>query len=178
MERRYRYRFSVAQVVLGWVFVGLMSTLVWMFVSAGWNSDHIADRFLGLGLGVLFSMAPLYWVGIVSQQFLRRYPVTTSRSGVIIRTVLKTKSILWEDIAEFGTYRRLAGRFVRIFYLKTKQDDHEIRLCSESLENISDLIDLVFQKARGARFVRIENIGVIPFIKKIEISPWDRNVEL
>ena len=149
-----------------------------MFVSAGWNSDRIADRFLGLGLGVLFSMALLYWVGIVSQQFLRRDPVTTSTSGVVIRTVFTTKSILWADIAEFGTYRRLSGRFVRMFYLKTTQNDHEIRLCNESLENINDLIDLVFQKARGARFVHIENIGVIPFIKKIQTRPWDRNVEL
>ena len=149
-----------------------------MFASAGWNADDISDRFVGLGLGVICLIVALRWLGAVSRHYLRIDPVTTSSSGVTISSLLTTKSIRWEDIAEFGTYRRLAGRFVRMFYLKTKQDEHEIRLCSESLEKINDLIDLVFQKARDARFVRIENIGVIPFVKKIKISPWDRNAEL
>ena len=148
-------------------------------MSAGWNSDDNSNRFVGIGLGALSFTVALYWLGTVSRKFLRKDSVTTSSSGITIINVFTTMSILWEDIAEFGTYRRLVGRvFVRWFYLKTKQDDHEIRLCTESLENVNELIDLVFQKAKDARFVRIDNIGVIPFIKKLQNRPWDRNVEL
>jgi hypothetical protein len=179
MERGYRYRISLLQIAFGSIYVGLIYILAWGFVSAGWNSDLVSDRLVGLGLGVLFSMAPVGWLGTVLLQFLRIAPVTTSGYGVTIRSLFKTKSIPWGDIAEFGTYRRLAGRvFVRLFYLKTKKDDHKIRLCSDSLENVNDLIDSVFQYARDAHFVRIENIGVIPFLKKVQIRPWDRNAEL
>ena len=150
-----------------------------MCVLAGWNSDDTSNRFLGISLGALCFTVALVWLSNVSREFLRIDPVTTSSSGLTISTLFTSKSILWEDIAEFGTYRRLAGRvFVRWFYLKMKQDDREIRLCTEALENVNDLIDLVFQKARSARFVRIENASLIPFIKKIQINPWDRYAEL
>ena len=150
-----------------------------MCVLAGRNSDDISNRFLGISLGALCFTVALTWLSNVSRKFLRIDPVTKSKSGLTISTLFTTKSIPWEDIAEFGTYRRLAGRvFVRWFYLKTKQDDREIRLCTEGLENLNDLIELVFQNARGARFVRIENASLIPFIKKIQINPWDRHAEL
>jgi hypothetical protein len=179
MERRYRYHLSVAQIVFGSVIVGFISTAGWMCVLAGWKSRDISNRLLGIGLGALCLTIAIVWLSNVSRKFLRIYPVTTSSSGLKISTLFTTKSILWEDITEFGTYRRLAGRvFIRCFYLKTKQDDREIRLCTDSLENVNDLIDVMFQTAKDARFVRIENIGAIPFIKKIQITLWDRGVEL
>ena len=179
IERHYRYHLSVAHLIFGSVVVGLISIVGWMCVLAGWSSDDISNRFLGISLGALCFTIALVWLSSVSRKFLRIDPVTTSSSGLTISTLFTTKLILWEDIAECGTYRRLAGRvFVRWFYLKTKQDDREMRLCNEWLEDVNDLIDLVFQKARSARFVRIENASLIPFIKKIQINPWDRHAEL
>jgi hypothetical protein len=40
------------------------------------------------------------------------------------------------------------------------------------LKNLREFIDIVFQKATHAKFVKVENVAWIPFSKEIEVLPW------
>lgn len=102
--------------------------------------------------------------------------VTTSERSLLIQNALSWHSINWEDITEFGTYKRIAHYpYLRVYYLKTKKyGDRKIQVCVESLQNLDKLIETVFLKATYATFLWIENIAVIPFTGRIEVIPWER----
>ena len=144
-----------------------------MLFVAGSSAEALPDQMVPIGLGLLFLLLPLRWLlhvlGVIS--------VTTSGRGLTIKNVLTTRSVNWEEVTEFGTYRRIGyQQYFTVFYLKAiRYGDRKIHVCGPSIENINGLLDEVFQNAVNARFVRIENLAVIPFARKLKIVPWNRN---
>jgi hypothetical protein len=143
-----------------------------LLLFAGLSSDNLSDRSLAIGLGLSFLSLPLYFLLLVFGAF----DVTTSDRDLTIKNALMTRSVNWDEISEFGTYKTLASNhYVRIFYLKAnKFGDRRIRVCGDSIEDINGLINEIFRKAVNARFLRIENVALIPFTKKLRITPWAR----
>jgi hypothetical protein len=161
------------QWVVGLLFSGLLGVLAVRLFIAGSSAEALPDQMVPIGLALLFLSCPLLWLlhvrGVIS--------VTTSRRGLTINNVLTTRSANWEEVTEFGTYRRIGyHQYFPVFYLKANRyGDRKIRVCWASIENIDGLLDEVFQKAVNARFVRIENLAVIPFTRKLKTVPWNRN---
>ena len=154
------------------MFVGLVVCFAMLLLSAGLSSDNLSDRSIAIGLGLNFLLLPLYFL----LRVFGAVGVITSDHGLAIKNVLMTRSINWEEITEFGTYKTIApNHYVRIFYLKAnKFGDRRIRVCGDSIEDINGLINEIFRKAVNARFLRIENVALIPFTKKFKITPWAR----
>ena len=100
--------------------------------------------------------------------------VSVNDKLLIVHNLFRTRQIAWSDIIEFGTDRRRSGRiFVRYFYVKLRgRPKKRIDICTDGLANLSELIDIVFQKATNAKFVIVNNVAWIPFTKEIEVLPW------
>jgi hypothetical protein len=173
MPKIYKYHYGSFQFMFGLLFVGLVALFGMMLLLAALSSENLSDRLVTMGLGLLFLFFSLRWVLLVFGMF----NVTTSDRGLIIRNALTTRSINWDEITEFGTHRRIACyQYVRVFYLKAKSyGDRKITVCGESIGDLDALLEEVFQKAVNARFVRIENLALIPFTRKMKTIPWKRN---
>jgi hypothetical protein len=153
----------------------LLGVLAARLLVAGLSAEALPDQIVPIVLGLLFLLVPVCWLLLL----FRVISVTTSGRGLIIRNLLKTRSINWEEITEFGTYRRIGfQQYFTVFYLRANRyGDRKIRVCGASIENINGLLDEMFQKAVNARFVRIENVALIPFTRKMKIVPWIRDRE-
>ena len=161
MPKIYKYHYSFFQFMFGLLFVGLMVLFGMMLLLAALSSENLSDRLVTIGLGLLFLSLPLRWVLLVFGMF----NVITSDRGLIIRNGLTTRSINWDEITEFGTYRQISNSC----------GDRKIKVCGESIGDLNALLEEVFQKAANARFVRIENLALIPFTRKMKTIPWRRD---
>ena len=173
MPKIYKYHYSFFQFMFGLLFVGLMVLFGMMLLLAALSSENLSDRLVTIGLGLLFLSLPLRWVLLVFGMF----NVITSDRGLIIRNGLTTRSINWDEITQFGTYKQISiYQYVRVFYLKANSyGDRKIKVCGESIGDLNALLEEVFQKAANARFVRIENLALIPFTRKMKTIPWRRD---
>ncbi|HMF47704.1 MAG TPA: hypothetical protein VK603_03610 [Candidatus Saccharimonadales bacterium] len=172
IEKVYKYPVTRGQLIIGLPLIGTLGVLA---LIAGLSAEVLSDRMVAIGLGLCFLWLPLYSLlaifGVIN--------VTTSSRGLTIKNALTTRSVNWEEVTEFGTYRRIGyQQYFTVFYLKANRyGDRKIHVCGPSIENINALLDEVFRKAVNARFVRIENEALIPFTRKMKIVPWIRDRE-
>jgi len=104
------------------------------------------------------------------------YKIITHDESLTVQNPFSTKTLHWKDITEFGTYTIGYEHRIRLFYIKsTKFSDAKIKVCNEHLKDLKDLIDTIFLRAINAKFVVVENVALIPFTKRYQVVPWDRN---
>jgi hypothetical protein len=177
MEKIYKYPVTPSQLFVGLPIVGLVIVLGTMSLMASRNLEDLPDRLFASGFGFFLLLISLWWLVLGFMRRIGAINVTVSDQQLRINNVLSAQSFNWDEITEFGTYRRLSGRiFIRVYYVKTKNEtDRQIHVCNEFLDNINEFIDVVFQKARNARFSCVENIACIPFARKLRITRWDRD---
>jgi|SRR5581483_923395 hypothetical protein len=141
------------------------------------RTEELLAKLVSLALGGSITLCGV-WVFIESATNalgLRRIVVTDDLLSV--QNLLHTRSILWGDIVEFGTYTcpgfYWRYSYPRRFYVKLyDRQDNRIEVCTEDLDNVRDFLDIVFQKAINARFVIVNNVAWVPFTKEIEVMPW------
>lgn len=147
-----------------------------MMLSAGIELEQLADRLVALGLGLLLLVFAFWAVFDSLLHLIGAVKVVTGDRSLTIQNTFTKHHIRWEEITEFGTYKRIAHyQYIRVYYVKAyRYGDRKIRVCGDSLQNLNELIETVFQKARNARFVWIENHAVIPFTRHMVTLPWKR----
>jgi hypothetical protein len=176
MAKVYEYSVRPAE----WM-IGLPSAVTFIFIGtmmfgAGLALDQLPDQLVAVGLGLIFVLSGLSAMVLIFMRYAGAIHIAVADKELIIKNAFTTRSINWDDITEFGTYR-CVGRFpVRVFYVKTKaRPDQQIRVGNQFLEEVDSFIDEVFRRATKARFRRVENNAYVPFTKKLRSLPWERN---
>jgi hypothetical protein len=177
MAKVYRYSVRPAEWAIGLPSLVLTILVGAMFFAAGLRLDELADQLVALGLGLLFLLGGLSATILLFVRHVGAIHIAVADKELIIKNAFTTRFINWEDITEFGTYRRVGPHYpVRVFYVKTKAcPDQQIRVGNQFLEEVDSFIDEVFRRATNARFLRIENNAYVPFTKKLRSLPWERN---
>ncbi len=107
--------------------------------------------------------------------------VKTTSEEITIKKPFKSISLKWNDIFEFGRFRKVAypiGGYW-CFYIKSREiDSQRILVATENIKDVRALIATIFLKASNAKFVTICNLSKIPFHKNIEVTGWDKNEDL
>ena len=102
--------------------------------------------------------------------------ITIDSSGITIKKSFKLISFSWSEITEFRKHERGIGHWAgwRYYLFADKYGSKQIVIADNNIEGLDELIDAIFDMAINARFVKIENISAIPFLRKSEISEWSR----
>jgi hypothetical protein len=138
------------------------------------RTEELIPKFVAVFVGLLISLAIVSIIVAIISAATGKAIVSVTDNLLIIHSVFGAQKIRWEDIVEFGTYVTPRNRYARrLFYVKLQsRPEKRILVCNHMLKNLSELIDIVFQKATHAKFVKVENVGWIPFTKEIEVLPW------
>ena len=90
-------------------------------------------------------------IKIPNQSLLK---VFTSKDGLTISNLLNSTHIRWDEIIEYGKYRRMFfGRKVWCFYVKSiLLGDKKITVGFEYLKDVKALNNIIIKKAHGAKF--------------------------
>jgi hypothetical protein len=107
--------------------------------------------------------------------------VKTTSEEITIKNPFKSTSLKWNDIFEFGRFRKVAypGGGYWCFYIKGREiDAKRIIVATEYIMDVRALLATIFLKASNARFVTIHNLSRIPFHKNNEVTAWDKNDDL
>lgn len=104
--------------------------------------------------------------------------VEEARQGVKIRAAqLGANAVInWHEIIEFRKHEKGVGQWAgcRYYLSANKYGSKPIEIADNNIEGLDELIYAVFDMAKNASFVKIENISSIPFLKKVRKSQWDR----
>jgi len=177
MNRIYIYpRFNLLGLISAAVVIFLLAMVVKGFFSEAMVAPNATSSLIAAIVGLLFAACGIwiFVIQVVNLAALRK--VITRDEDLIIQNLFSSRTIPWEDIVEFGTYTVGFQYRVRLFYLKSMQfGDEKIEVCSHYLNNLKDLIDTIFLRAVKANFVITENVATIPFTKRLQVLPWDRN---
>ena len=133
-------------------------------------------------LGVMLVLW-VVWVWFVVSVWNFMWTVITASDVCIIRSspLAPRYELRWDDIVEVGAFHRpeLFSGFDTAVYIVSRQSDmKKIEFVPYKVTNGYEFIDLLFQRAKHAKFVRHENYSGIPFIVEMETVEWKRDDEL
>lgn len=177
MNKIYTYpRFDPPVLIASVPAIFVCAILAKGFLAEALRSEELLYRLIVAIIGLVFALCALWIVISILLNLAGARKIITRDESLIIRNLSSVRTIGWEDITEFGTYKAgFAYSRKRHFYLKAREyGDKRIDLCTRYLENIKELIDTIFLRATNAKFVIVENIAWIPFTKNVQLIPWDR----
>jgi hypothetical protein len=170
MNRIYTYpRFNLFALISSMGVIFLLAMVAKGFFAEAIDTQNLISRLVAAIIGLFFAACCgwIFVMEVVNLTALRK--VITHDEDLTIQNLFSSRTILWGDIAEFGTYTAGFQYRVRRFYLKSTQfGDEQIEVCTHYLDNLRDLIDTIFLKAVNANFVIMENVATIPFTKRLE----------
>ncbi len=86
--------------------------------------------------------------------------IITDASSIEIRKPFNSVKLRWEEISEFGKYRRIAygygGGGYWVYYIKGMSSNKRTTLGSKGLRNLEDLVPYILFKAYKAKIVNIQ----------------------
>jgi hypothetical protein len=171
MNRTYLYpRFNLLLLIVSGPLVILCAIVARGYFAQALGETNLLPRLISATIGLFFTSISVW---IVAVQIVNLAGV---RRVITVQNLFSRKTIRWENITEFGTYTIGFQHPLRRFYLKTKEHgDEKIDVCTRYLANLKDLIDTIFLKAVNGNFVVLANRAWIPFTKRLQLVPWDRN---
>ena len=107
--------------------------------------------------------------------------IIVSDESIIINKQFASIDIRWDEIVEFGKYRRGSaynpGYWCFYFKLNKLVDD-KIEIGTLDFKERDELISTIFDKATNAKFITLDNTSWIPFVKRIETLQWNQNEKI
>ncbi len=174
MENNFRYPKRSYLFIL--ILVIILFPLSKGLIYESFPFENYAFSIISVSLVLFF----LYLVFIIWQSSAT--VVKTSSEEIAIKKPFKSISLKWNDIFEFGRFRRVC--YTRkcgywCFYIKSREiDAKRIIVATEDIKDVRALLATIFLKASNAKFVTICNLSKIPFHKNIEVTGWDKNEDL
>jgi len=165
---------------LRFYFASMFFVVVLVIFPIGLLRDSIASGgLLYIGFSVLLSLLFIYALFIIWQDLTMK--IVISDGSITINKQFGSMDVRWDEIVEFGKYRRRAsyGQGFWCFYLKVnKSTDKKIEIGTLDFTERDELISTVFSKAPKAKFITLENTSWIPFVKRLEVLQWNQNEKL
>jgi hypothetical protein len=161
-------------------FASLFLVFVLVMFPMGLLRDAIASGgILYIGFSVLFSLLFIYALFVIWQNLTMK--IVVSDGGFSINKQFESIDIRWDEIVEFGKYRRGSAYNPGYwwFYFKlNKSVDNKINIGILDFKEKDELISTVFNKAPNAKFITLENTSWIPFVKRLKALQWNQNERL
>jgi hypothetical protein len=116
--------------------------------------ENFVYSFIFIFLVILICWALIqYWRSIEVQ-------IITDANTIEVRKPFNSVKWSWEDISEFGKYRRIAygygGGGYWVYYIKGGLRNKKTVLGSKRLKNLEDLVPYILFKAYRAKIVNIQ----------------------
>ena len=152
MKKYFQYSKLYYLVLLFLSYIGFI--FVKGFLHEAFPIENYAYSFVLLALVILIIYAFIHcWRDIAVK-------IITDSSSIEIRKPFHSDKWSWEDISEFGKYRRIAygygGGGYWVYYIKGGFRDKKCVLGTKSLKNIEDLVPYILFKAYKAKIVNIQ----------------------
>jgi len=172
MKKTFKYpRFYYLGLFLIWGILGIL--FFGLFGEALTGSNTIWKAISIFILVFLIYSCLSYWRGLETS-------IELTDNGLALRIPFRKYDLLWEDITEFGRIRQFANPYrgyVWTYYVKGKgSKNKKLFLGSVVLSNINELCLLLFEKAKNAKFITLENKSIIPFAKRYTESEWKKEI--
>ncbi len=108
---------------------------------------------------VLVVLVAIILVGFIEYWRNIEMRIITDANSIEIKKPFNSVKLSWEEISEFGKYRRVAygygGGGYWIYYIKGRSSNRRTTLGSKGLRNLEDLVPYILFKAYKARIVNI-----------------------
>ncbi len=117
----------------------------------------------------------LYAVYVLLSEITFR--VITDSEELVVKNLFMSHIFKWEDICEIGRRKRGLGNYrFWMLYVVTNKERKRKDICYSYINNINDLINILYFKATNAQFMTIDDASIIPFTRREIKLPWDRNI--
>ena len=161
-------------------FGSLLLVVVLVIFPIGLLRDAIdSGGVLYIGFSLCFSLLFIYALFAIWQNMTMQ--IVVSDGSFTINKQFETMDIRWDEIVEFGKYRRGSAYNPGYwcFYFKlNKSVDEKIEIGLLDFKERDELISTIFKKAKNAKFVTLENTSWIPFVKRLKALQWNQNENL
>ena len=138
--------------------------------SIGYQTESKVYFFVGFLLILL--LFPL----LISSLLEINRKISIDKSGITIKKPFNNISFIWTEITEFREHEKGFGHWAGLKYCLSanKYGTKQIEIADNNIKDLDELINAIFDMAINANFIKIENVSVIPFLKKVKISQWNR----
>ena len=126
-------------------------------------------------LTTFISILIIAWFALLFSGFTEAYrKITIDNLGITCKSGFKKNHFEWPEISEFKKHEKGIGLWAGFrYYLSSDQAEKKnIKIADNNIENLEQLIDIVFEKAINAKFIKIENQARLPFFKSLQKSVW------
>ena len=161
-------------------YFALLFLSIIVIVPIGLLRDAIASGgILYIGFAVFLSLLSIYALFKIWQS--RIIKIVVSDGSFTINKQFESIDIRWDEILEFGKYRRRSAYNPGYwcFYFKlNKMVDKKIEIGTLDFKERDELISTIFDKATNAKFITLENTSWFPFVKRLKTLQWNQNESL
>jgi len=100
--------------------------------------------------------------------------ITINISGITCKTGFKKIHYEWPEITEFRKHHKGIGTWAGFkYYISSNETGKKnFKLADNNIENLEQLIKIIFKNAINAKFIKIENQSKLPFLKSLQKSMW------
>ena len=171
MERVFRRKFKLLQGFIYFAISAFGIFYSYLIFPKGALAENVILTIFTSVL-IIFCTALLF-TGIVD---INR-EIYIHNEGLTCKSGFKTTSFKWSEISEFKKHEKGIGLWAgfRYYLSSTETGKRNIQIADKNIENIEQLIEIVFRKAINANFVKIENQAKLPFFKSMNKSVWVKN---
>lgn len=153
---------------------GLLGIVVYLRMRAIIPIDFRSESTMYIVVSLLLASAMIFGYIYVFLDLYRKTII--SRSGIIIKRPFKKYEFEWPEILEFRKHEKGPGLWPagwRYCLSAKKYGEKHITIADKTFKDIDALITIIFRNAMNARFNKIENDTVLPFVKKYKMSKWE-----
>ena len=165
--------FTYESRVLSFIIWCLFGIVYYLYIRAIIPIDFRSESTIYIVVSLLLVSAIIFGYIYV---FLYLYgKIIISRSGIIVKRPFKKFEFEWSEIVEFRKYNNGYGLWAgwRYYLSATKYGAKHVKIADKYIKDIDVLISIIFRNATNARFNKIENNTVLPFVKKYKMSKWE-----
>ena len=164
-----KYRYSK----LGYVAIGIVFALFFLFFK-GILADAFSPgaprsyQLFTIALTLMF----MFYVALILHDV--REEIIVTDLGIALKTPFKSITLKWDEVIEFGKYRKMFWTRGWAYYVKSLHDrDKRITLFTEHIMESAQLIETIRTRCAKASFVSHHNVAAMPFVRTMETIPWE-----
>lgn len=158
-----------------------MIILIAVFAYIFFLRPLVSQNFLSQGIiyvCISIIIIGLFFVMMLYEMLDLTRKIVISDTTIMINKPFKVIEINWQDILEFKKQEKGFAENAGWKYLlkyHNGRGEKQVELADNNIENLHELITLIFENAKKSKFIQIKNDTFLPFFKNYVISEWEKD---